>query len=369
MLEITYPSVLDTIFEKLNKYEIKPVIVGGFIRDKLLQIDSKDIDIELYNVENIDIVENILQEFGLVNEVGKSFSVIKLKIDDLDLDFSLPREDSKIAKGHKGFIVTANSHLDFKTATSRRDFTINAIGYDTIEKKLLDPFNGIEDLKNKILKAVDLGKFGEDPLRVLRAVQFASRFDLMIDDDLFALSKNMVQNDQLSYLSKERVYGEIEKLLLKAKKPSKGFILMKQLGIFTIFEDLGSLDRSAQLSVDLADKERVILMLLVLSSKLKNQQRINFLDALTNDKEIHHKIENILSYLQEPSYTLAMRLDLALFGKYLEVIEFKEYKTFLQNVVPKVMGKDLIAKGLQPSAKFAKILQESYIKQIEPFLL
>ncbi|MEJ2415138.1 MAG: nucleotidyltransferase [Sulfurimonas sp.] len=213
MQKFQYPKILEKIFENLNKLDIKPVIIGGYVRDFLLGIKSKDIDIELYNVENIDILENLLQKFGSVNEVGKSFNVIKLCIDDLDLDFSLPRIDSKIAKGHRGFKTTVNSHLDFKTATSRRDFTINAIGYDVVEQKLLDPFGGIEDLKNKELKAVDIEKFGEDPLRVFRAIQFASRFDLEIDKDLLILCEKIVKNNQISYLSKERIYIGFSKSL------------------------------------------------------------------------------------------------------------------------------------------------------------
>lgn len=379
MRQIEYPIILDKIFEKLEHFGIKPVIIGGYIRDYLLQIDSKDIDIELYNVDNINSLEELLSEFGSVNEVGKSFSVIKLNIDDLDLDFSLPRIDSKIAKGHRGFKVTANSHLDFKTATSRRDFTINAIGYDVIEKKILDPFNGISDLKNKVLKAVDLDKFGEDPLRVLRAVQFSSRFSLQLDQNLLHKCKTMVENNLISYLSKERIFHEIEKLLLKSQQPSSGFILMKEMGLFKVFqefENLSAKEFSDTISLldnykthyHTANKQSLITMLTLLTSKLENKDSVIFLHRLTDDKEIIHKIENIHTFLSSPSYTLAMRLDQSLLFEYLKTSGFKDYELFMNNVEPKIKGRDLIAQGMQPSKEFSKILEQKYQEQIRAYL-
>ena len=138
LIMIDYPKKLNIIFDKLLSNSIKPIIVGGFVRDFLLDLESKDIDIELYGINSFSKLEKILKEFGDVISVGKSFGVCKLKFNNLDLDFSLPRIDSKIDKGHKGFQIVIDSSLDFKTATSRRDFTINAIGYDVISKKILE---------------------------------------------------------------------------------------------------------------------------------------------------------------------------------------------------------------------------------------
>ncbi|HIP14674.1 MAG TPA: CCA tRNA nucleotidyltransferase, partial [Sulfurimonas autotrophica] len=113
---ITYPQSLNTIFNKLYKYHIQPVIVGGYIRDALVDIPSNDIDIELYGIDSLQKVEKILQEFGKINSVGKSFGVCKLLYKNLDLDFSLPRKDNKIASGHQGFQIIIDTHLNFKTA-------------------------------------------------------------------------------------------------------------------------------------------------------------------------------------------------------------------------------------------------------------
>lgn len=380
MHTLRYPTILDKIFDKLNTYGIKPVIIGGYVRDFLLNIESKDIDIELYNIANIDSLETILSEFGSVNEVGKSFSVIKLNIDDLDLDFSLPRIDSKIAKGHRGFKITADSHLDFKTATSRRDFTINAIGYDVIEKKLLDPFSGIEDLKHKKLKAVDLDKFGEDPLRVLRAIQFASRFELEFDQELLLKCKQMVEIDQLSYLSKERIFMEVEKLLLKSLQPSSGFVFIKELGLFKMFKEFHTISQEEFLNLirlldqyknsqnELTDKLSLITMLTIITSKFNIEDVNSFLHRLSDDKEIIHKVTNIHNFLSSPSYTLSMRIDRTVLNTYLKTIGMKNYKSFMDVVEPKIKGRDLIAKGLKPSEEFSEILEKEYQKQIKPFL-
>ncbi len=380
MKKIQYPIILDNIFEKLNQFGIKPVIIGGYIRDYLLKNDSKDIDIELYNVENIDQVEEILKEFGSVNEVGKAFSVIKLNIEELDLDFSLPRMDSKVATGHRGFKITTDSHLDFKTATSRRDFTINAIGYDVIEHKLLDPFSGIEDLKNKKLKAVDLNKFAEDPLRVFRAIQFASRFELEIDQNLLHLCKIMVNNNQLSFLSKERIFAEIEKLLLKSKNPSSGFVFLKNIGLFSMFEEFNRLNHEEFVKVitlldnykpskEFTNKLSLITMFVILTSKFQIDDITIFLHRLTDDKEIIHKVLNIHNYVRTPSYTLAMRIDKTILKSYLQTIQMTNYKKFMEVVEPKIKGKDLIAQGLKPSVEFSEILELKYQEQIGEFSL
>ncbi|MDF1878921.1 CCA tRNA nucleotidyltransferase, partial [Sulfurimonas sp. SAG-AH-194-C20] len=195
-----YPKKLDIIFDKMYSLGIQPIIVGGFIRDKILHTDSKDIDIELYGLDSLEILENTLQEFGHINTVGKSFGVCKLEFYDLDLDFSLPRTDSKVAAGHKGFHVTTNKNLDFKTASSRRDFTINSMGYDVKEKKLLDPFNGQKDIQNKILRSVDIEKFAQDPLRILRGIQFSSRFNFVLDEKLLTLFKILIEKKALQEL-------------------------------------------------------------------------------------------------------------------------------------------------------------------------
>ena len=150
----------------------RALIVGGWVRDRLLGRDAKDVDLEVYGL-SADRLKEVLASFGSVNTVGESFTVYKVA----DLDVSLPRRESKNGRGHRGFEVTGDPELSIEEAARRRDFTINAIAWDPLIEEYLDPFNGRADLEHRLLRAVDVRTFGEDSLRVLRAVQFAARFD------------------------------------------------------------------------------------------------------------------------------------------------------------------------------------------------
>ncbi len=391
---MNYPSQLQPIFTTLLEQNIKPIIVGGFVRDSLLEIESKDIDIELYNLASLDSLEKILAEFGDVNSVGKSFGVCKLTLKDLDIDFSLPRRDSKISKGHAGFKITTDSSLDFPTATSRRDFTMNAIGYDVSTHKLLDPFNGIDATKSKLISAVDLSKFDEDPLRVLRAIQFASRFEFHLDDALFEKCKTMLQNSVLEELPKERIFEEIKKLLLKSKKPSIGFKLLQELGGFTYFKELASLsDEAFALTLKRLDYlasldtkgKRLALMLSLLTQPLQLQERTTFLERFTNKKELLQEVllfttirVDVNNFSDYDIYLLATQVTIKTFLYYLEALRLGSDKKQVEkikqraielNVLEKkapalLLGRDLISLGLKPSEKFSTILHDAYLAQI-----
>ena len=200
----------------------RALIVGGWVRDRLLGIDSKDIDIEVYGVP-ADRLKELLSSFGRVDTVGESFTVYKVQ----GLDVSLPRRESKVARGHKGFQVTGDPLLPFEEAFRRRDFTVNAIGWDPLADEYIDPYGGRDDLRNRLLRMVDAGTFGDDSLRVLRAVQFAARFELSIDEATARLCRQISLDD----LPPERIWGEFEKLLLRAARPSIGFELARQLRI------------------------------------------------------------------------------------------------------------------------------------------
>ncbi|MDA3945171.1 MAG: HD domain-containing protein [Helicobacteraceae bacterium] len=238
---INLPESLDPIINDLIKKEYRPVVVGGFIRDSLLQISSKDIDIEVFGIESLAHLEKLLASYGKAHSVGKSFGVVKLQLDDTEVDFSVPRQEEKIAQGHKGFCVTLNGALSFEEAAVRRDFTINAMGYDLTTKELLDPFNGQADLENRRLDVVNAETFVEDPLRLYRAVQLAARFELHATPELHSLAHEMVQKKMLDELPKERIFEEVKKLLLKSEKPSIGFTLMDTLGMLEAFPELKAL--------------------------------------------------------------------------------------------------------------------------------
>ena len=232
------PSILEEILKDLQIIGATPIIVGGSVRDFFLNIPIKDYDVEIFGIDCFEIIEKSLKKYGSVKLVGKSFGVLTLRVDEYDFDFALPRIEKKTGNTHQDFEVITNANLSFKEAAIRRDFTINAIGYDFSKKEFLDPFNGINDLRNKTIKHIDDDTFIEDSLRVYRAVGFASRFDFKIEEKTKVLCKQIVLNDELKYLPKERIYEELKKLFLKSSKPSIGFELIRELGILKYFPEL-----------------------------------------------------------------------------------------------------------------------------------
>jgi len=238
---IVLPPTLTPVVQRLISKGCRPVVVGGYVRDTLLGTSSKDIDIEVFDVENMDTLSRLLSSFGEINSVGKSFGVLKLRLDEMEIDFSIARLEKKVGEGHRGFEVTLDSTLEFKEAARRRDFTINAMGYDLKDERLLDPYGGEKDLESKTLRVVDEETFIEDPLRLYRAVQFVGRFELKPDEAFIGLARKMVAQKMLETLPKERLFEEIKKLLLKSERPSMGFSLMREVGMLVYFKELQDL--------------------------------------------------------------------------------------------------------------------------------
>ena len=232
------PKIIKIISKELLEKNAKAIVVGGSVRDHFLELPIKDYDVEVYGLEKIEELETILAQYGSVNLVGKSFGVLKFVHEGEEYDFSFPRIEEKIGEGHRGFDVTCDGTLSFKEASLRRDFTVNAIGYDIEKKAFIDPYRAKDDLKTKTLRHINDKTFIEDPLRVYRAVQFCARFNYVLADDTFRLCKNMVEQGMLEELAKERVYIEFKKLLLKSPKPSIGFELMRKLGMLKYYPEL-----------------------------------------------------------------------------------------------------------------------------------
>src|SRR5262245_46064519 len=210
----------------------RALIVGGWVRDRLLGHPSTNIDLEVFGVVS-KRVRQILESFDRVEAVGESFQVYKVG----DIDVSLPRRDSKSGRGHKGFVVVGDPSMSVDEAARRRDFTINAIAWDPLTDEYFDPFDGRGDLAVRRLRMVDPKTFPDDSLRVLRAIQFVARFGLTLDPATRDLCRTIALDD----LPSERVWGEFEKLLF-APQPSIGFVLALDLGaIATLFPELHAL--------------------------------------------------------------------------------------------------------------------------------
>lgn len=221
----------------------RPRIVGGAVRDWLLGLDAKDIDLEVGGTD-FATLHRTLAPFGATDVVGRSFGVIKLRLSSgTEYDISLPRRESKTGAGHRGFAVEPDPTLSDADAASRRDFTINAIAWDPIARTLIDPFDGETDLRARRLRHTGPA-FVEDPLRVLRAVQFAGRFDLTLDSTTADLCRRIASD--FHQLPVERVWHEWAKWAEKSIRPSRGLIVLKQTGWLNHFPGLAALDGCPQ---------------------------------------------------------------------------------------------------------------------------
>ena len=212
----------------------RALLVGGCVRDELMGVPPKDWDLEVYGVAP-ERLREILDQFGPVNVVGEAFTVYKL---GHDLDVSMPRRERKSGRGHRAFVIEGDPSMSIVEASRRRDFTINAILKDPLTEEIIDPFDGRRDIEQGVLRAVSAETFGEDSLRVLRAAQFAARFEFRVAPETVELCRAI----DLSDLPAERIWGELEKLLLRARQPSIGLGWLHALGVLEkIFPEIYAL--------------------------------------------------------------------------------------------------------------------------------
>lgn len=332
------------LIEHLNSYGIKAIFVGGFVRDYFTGHITHDLDIELYGLSSLETLENILRPFGKVGVYGKSFGVLKLTYGTYTIDFSPPRTESKSGFGHTGFEIAWYSDLSFSEAARRRDFTINAIGYDPITHEFLDPYNGLEDLHAKTLRCVDPKTFIDDPLRILRAMQFTARFDLQCDPQLLELCRGMIAKGALNELPKERIFEEFKKLFLLGTHPSIGLKLLEEMGGKYLFEPLCEEGwRRALETIDTVERSKtdtyaIAQMFAVIL--IDSSDPVAVLERLCNQRNILQSALKIIRYA-------------------------KRSGTFLLPPEPLVQGRDLIALGLSPSERFKPILDEAYDAQLD----
>lgn len=360
--------------------------------------------------------------------VGKSFGVFKLQIKEYEFDFSLPRTERKVAKGHRGFEIEFDAFLSFQKASLRRDFTINSLGYDWQKKQFLDPNNGLKDLKNRVLRHISDDSFVEDSLRVYRAAQFCARFEFTLHSSTFKLCKKVVATKQLEELSSFRIFEEFRKLLLRSKRPSLGFLLLKQLGVLKYFPELNALvvctkelktnqkldifkailmaiDEMAKQKIE-SEFKKLCLMLATIAIFFNREKNIeesskkatlSFLQSLTQDKKISTEVVKLVENFLAPfelfksdasSYKikkLATKVDIQELcllvlayckGCEKEKSSCKEVALWLlkratllnvQNsaLKPLVLGRDLIALKYSASKEFKTMLAFAYELQLQ----
>lgn len=212
-------AFVHTIVAAIYQHKGRALLVGGAVRDMVMGLPVKDLDIEVYGLSP-EQLENVLKKFGPVSMVGKAFGVLRLH--GLDVDWSLPRADSP---GRKPTVVV-DPFMPIEVAARRRDLTMNAMSLDLMTDELIDPCGGLIDIKNKILRTPDARFFVQDPLRFYRVMQFVGRFGMSPDDELNTLCKSM----DVSAVSRERIECEFKKLLLRSPRPSLGIRWLHFIG-------------------------------------------------------------------------------------------------------------------------------------------
>ena len=218
----TADNLIQEIARAVDAKGGKTYYIGGYVRDKLMGLENKDVDIEVHGVQPEDL-RAILAQFGEVITIGKSFGVYAIA--GYDVDIAIPRKEKNTGRGHRDFEIYTDPFLGVEAAARRRDFTINALMQDVLTGEIVDCFGGQEDLKNGIIRHIDPEAFVEDPLRVLRAAQFAARFEFTVADETMDLCRDI----DLSALPAERVTAELKKALCKGRKPSIFFEVLREM--------------------------------------------------------------------------------------------------------------------------------------------
>jgi tRNA nucleotidyltransferase (CCA-adding enzyme) len=412
--------VLKDISRRISDAGGRVFYVGGYVRDKFIGKESKDIDVEIFDIDYPALVD-ILSDYGGIDTVGKSFGIIKVK--GLDIDFTMPKNDP---------------YMPYREACRRRDFTMNSIMQDVLTGEIIDYYNGRKDIGAGIIRHVDDETFVEDPLRVYRAIQFAGRFGFTIAPETLELCSTI----DLSFLPKERVFEEIMKLLMKSDRPSIGFEYMRELGIikkhFPVLDKMigceqqpdhhpeGSVWEHTMLTVDQAASlrarskypEALMLAALLHDAGKPDCREIrkgkitfyghddageaaatSFLKTITSDKRLIEGVGTLVKYHMYPLFLynsqakagavrrLANKCDIQellllheadrkrkglpgdescdpVIGWFRGMIESYSLD---KKAEPLVKGSDLIALGLKPAPEFRRILDEAFEKQMDGY--
>jgi len=226
-------SVIDRLSREVAKRGGRVLLVGGVVRDGLLGIPTKDVDLEVFGLPPAQL-EPVLKGIGKYASVGKAFGVYKLVSNDLDV--AVPRRERKTGEGHQAFDIEPDPFLSVAEAAARRDFTVNALYADPLTQEVIDPHGGWADLQARRLRHTSAA-FVEDPLRVLRGMQFCARFELTPAEETVALCRSMTPES----LSPERYYEEWKKLILRGRKPSLGLEFLRATGWVQYFPELQAL--------------------------------------------------------------------------------------------------------------------------------
>lgn len=362
--------------------------VGGCVRDRLMGLENKDIDIEVHGV-TVPALEAILDGLGQRTAMGASFGIMGLR--HYDLDIAMPRSEKATGRGHKDFEVFVDPFIGAEKAAMRRDFTMNALMQDVLTGEVLDFFGGRADIAAGRIRHVSDATFAEDPLRVFRAAQFAARFNFTVAPETTAICAGMA----VEALAAERVMGELEKALIKAARPSIFFTELKKMNrLDHWFGELDALSgkdwRRAMAGLDAAAalrqaaRQPLDFMLAAICSGFEPEGAAPFLARLTSAVGTTRYVLNMVQRLRDMDRFLtddpggegwmaffdasACPEDLILLARATRpdtTPNWPETEDKLRSLYalyrdrmerPFVMGRDLVAAGLRPGPDMGRAL-------------
>jgi tRNA nucleotidyltransferase (CCA-adding enzyme) len=362
-------QLVDSVVRLARSLGGRALIVGGYVRDSMLGLKSKDVDIEVHGPVDVEAFIDGLRTLGRVDEVGRSFGVLKLG----DLDISFPRRDSKITNGHAGFAIQVDQSMTVEEALSRRDFTINSMALDPLTADLVDPFGGLRDLKDGMLRHTS-DAFSEDPLRVLRAVQFGARFMFDIASETADLCRGLV--DTFDQISVERVWMEWEKILRRGQSMGHVTYLLQLTGWDAHFPEWCDLSASfTDRVIQHADSDGVSperRMALILGSMFRGKPRQldGFLASIDAPIWLRRSSQTLLT---ESSGIVDTNVEARMLARRIAPVRLEDWLRVHTGVTglgraakwegvmlaprpPLLTGTDLIEMGLTPGPEFGRIL-------------
>ena len=332
--------------------------VGGYVRDLLLNIPNKDIDIEVHGIAEKDLVA-ILNEIGEVDYYGRSFGIYALRHEDIEV--ALPRSEKVLGTGHRDFEISVDPDMGYKNAALRRDFTINALMMDVLSHEILDYFNGTYDLNKGIIRHVNDVSFAEDPLRVYRAAQFASRFGFKIDERTVELCKGI----DTFVLSRERIEEELKKALLKAERAEIFFECLKEMNQKDVWfkgvNNLSCLMKYESNRINADNKYYFMVLLLALDNGL------DFIEAFSNNRELKAYVKRYyeLYELINNRTLFTERYLKDSFDDFVYILSADEkvkVNSYLENIdkikLNLVSGNELLRRNIKPGENFGRALRD-----------